>query len=236
MTCVITPTHFASALWDRIYCYDGLLLFSYCYFRASTGFFCFQTGFLLFQTGFHGLPDQEMDLVSYTSFHWDMEARRSPFETKGSPWWNNRSPWKPENNNRRTIEARDNNRFELRDWLIEMSKRKILRYILREFQGQQLLITCLTGSGLDCRSFQISGFYCLPIVIFGLPRASFVFIRASFCFIRASTGFEIERWIWFLILYSNEIWKPEESRLKQREARRETKEARGSPKITIGEQ
>ena len=96
-------------LWVQIYCYHGLLLFSYCYFRASTGFFCFRTGFLLFQTGFHGLRDQEMDLVSHTLFHWDMEARRSPFETKGSPSWTKRSPWKPGLNNRRTIEACDNN-------------------------------------------------------------------------------------------------------------------------------
>ena len=209
---------------------------SYCYFRASTGFFCFQTGFLLFHTGFHGLRDREMDLVSYTLFQWDMEARRSPFQTKGSPSWNKRSPWKPENNNRRTIEARDNNRFELREWLIELSKRDILRGILREIHAQQLLITCLTGSGSDCRSIQISGFYCLPIVIFGLPRASFVFRRASFCFKRASSGFHISM-EWSI---RNQIHllisKPVEARLKQKEARLKTKEARGSPKIKIGRQ
>ena len=148
-----------------------------------------------------------------------MEARRSPFQTKGSPSWNKRSPWKPENNNRRTIEARDNNRFELREWLIESSKRDILRVILREIHAQQLLITCLTESGSDCRSIQISGFYCLPIVIFGLPRASFVFRRASFCFKRASTGFEIKRWIWFLILNFIEI----------SEARRSPFQTMGSP-------
>ena len=45
----------------------------------------------------------------------DLEARGSPFETKGSLSENKRSPWKPENNNGRTIEARDNNRFDLRE-------------------------------------------------------------------------------------------------------------------------
>ena len=59
----------------------------------------------------------------------------------------------------------------------------------------------------------------LPFVSNGLPRAS-----------RLKDGFG------FLYLISLRYRKPEEARFKQWEARRETKEARGSPAETIGEQ
>ena len=78
----------------------------------------------MFQTGFFGLPYLIGIKYKKPNPSLDLEARGSPFETKGSPSENKRSPWKPENNNRRTIEARDNNRFELREGLIEISKRE----------------------------------------------------------------------------------------------------------------
>ena len=59
----------------------------------------------------------------------------------------------------------------------------------------------------------------LRFVSNGLPRAS-----------RSSDGFD------FLYFIPLRFGKPEEARFKQREARRETKEARGSPAETIGEQ